>query len=129
MSLQRQALRVRAFQWALGLSNLLQRLPNRLAPPPLRLMQIGSAFWQSRVLHVAARLDLATTLADQKLSTEELATRLQADPDALARLLRMLVAMGIFEMDLKDRVANNALSQPLRSDSPVSVRHMVLMHN
>lgn len=129
MSLQRQALRVRAFQWALGLSNFLQRLPNRLAPPPFRLMQIGSAFWQSRVLHVAARLDLATTLADQKLTTDELANRLQADPDALARLLRMLVAMGIFEMDLKGRVANNALSQPLRSDSPVSVRHMVLMHN
>lgn len=129
MSLQRQSLFVRAFQWALRLSNLLQRLPNRLAPPPFRLMQIGSAFWQSRVLYVAARLDLASILADQKLTMDELARRAQADRNALARLLRMLVAMGIFEFDAKGRVANNALSQPLRTDSPVCVRNMVLMHN
>ena len=129
MSLQRQALRTRAFQWAMNFSNRLQRLPNRLAPPPFRLMQIGSAFWQSRVLHVAAQLDLATTLADQPLTPHELAARSQSDPDALARLLRMLAAMGIFEFDRKGRVANNALSQPLRTDSPVCVRNMVLMHN
>lgn len=129
MSLQRQALRVRAFQWAMSLSNRLQRLPNRLAPPPFRLMQIGSAFWQSRVLHVAARLDLATTLADHRLTPVDLAARLQVDQDALARLLRMLVAMGIFEFDRDGRVANNALSQPLRTDSPACVRNMVLMHN
>lgn len=129
MSLQRQALRVRIFQLALKLSNLLQRLPNRLAPPPFRLMQIGSAFWQSRVLHVAARWDIATILADQALTPDELAARLQVDPNALARLLRMLAAMGIFAIDPQGRVSNNALSQPLRSDSPVCVRHMVLMHN
>lgn len=129
MSLQRQALHVRAFQWAMSLSNRLQRLPNRLAPPPFRLMQIGSAFWQSRVLYVAARLDLATTLADDRLTPADLAVRLRVDPDALARLLRMLAAMGIFEIDADGRVANNALSQPLRTDSPVCVRNMVLMHN
>jgi len=129
MSLQRQALRVRIFQIALKLSNLLQRLPNRLTPPPFRLMQIGSAFWQSRVLDVAARLDIATILAEQTLTTDELATHLRVDPDALSRLLRMLGAMGIFAIDSKGRVTNNALSQPLRSDSPVCVRNMVLMHN
>jgi hypothetical protein len=129
MSFQRQSLLVRAFQWALGLSHRLQRLPNRLVPPPMRLMQIGSAFWQSRVLHIAAQLDLATVLGDQALSSEELACHLQVDPDALYRLLRMLAAMGIFEFDPQSRVANNALSQPLRTDSRDCVRHMVLMHN
>jgi hypothetical protein len=129
MSLQRQTILVHAFQWVLRLSNLLQRLPNGLAPPPFRLMQIGSAFWQSRVLHVAARLDLATILADQKLTVDELASRAQVDRNALARLLRMLFAMGIFELDIKGRVVNNAMSQPLRTDSPVCVRNMVLMHN
>lgn len=129
MRLQRQALRVHAFQWAMSLSNRLQQLPNRLAPPPFRLMQIGSAFWQSRVLYVAARLDLATTLADDWLMPAELAIRLQVDQDALARLMRMLVAMGIFKFAPDGRVANNALSQPLRTDSPFCVRNMVLMHN
>lgn len=129
MSLQRQSFLVRAFQWALGLSHRLQRLPNRMVPAPMRLMQIGSAFWQSRVLQVAAQLDLATVLADQTLSTDELARRLQVDPDALYRLLRMLAAMGIFEFDPQGQVANNVLSQPLRTDSRECVRHMVLMHN
>ena len=129
MSLQRKPLRTRAFQWAMSLSNRLQQLPNRLAPPPFRLMQIGSAFWQSRVLYVAARLDLATILADERLTPADLATRLQVNPDSLARLLRMLAAMGVFEIDRVGRVANNALSQPLRTDSAVCVRNMVLMHN
>lgn len=92
-------------------------------------MQIGSAFWQSRALYVAARLDLATTLADQRLSVADLSTRLGVDQDALHRLLRMLSAMGIFEVGGDGRVANSVLSQPLRTDSPVCVRNMVLMHN
>lgn len=129
MSLQQQALRTRAFQWAMNLSTRLQRLPNRLVPPPFRLMQIGSAFWQSRVLHVAAQLDLATTLADQRLTLDDLAARSQVDPNALGRLLRMLAAMGVFEIDRDGRVANNPMSQPLRTDSSVCVRNMVLMHN
>lgn len=129
MSLQRQALRSRAFQWARAFSSRLQRLPNKLAPPPFRLMQIGSAFWQSRALYVAARLDLATILADTPMTPADLASRLGVQADALRRLLRMLCAMGIFEMDRMGRVANNTLSAPLRSDSPVCVRHMVLMHN
>ena len=42
----------------------LQNIPNKITPPPFRLIQIGSAFWQSRALYVAARLDIATVLGD-----------------------------------------------------------------
>jgi hypothetical protein len=129
MSLQRQAWRARAFQWAAGLSNRLQRLPNKLTPPAFRLMQIGSAFWQSRALYVAVRLDVATALADQRLTPAELSVRLGVDQDAVFRLLRMLSAMGIFEVGRDGRVANNPLSQPLRAGSANCVRNMVLMHN
>ena len=129
MSLQRRAWRSRAVQWAIGLASRLQRLPDKLTPPPFRLMQIGSAFWQSRALYAAAKLDLATTLANQRLTPTDLASRLGADPDAVYRLLRMLCAMGIFDIGRDGRVANNALSEPLRTDSLVCVRNMVLMHN
>lgn len=129
MSLQRQAWRARAFQGAAALSNRLQRLPNKLMPPAFRLVQIGSAFWQSRALYVAVRLDLATALADQRLTPAELSVRLGVDQDAVFRLLRMLAAMGIFEIGRDGRVANNPLSQPLRADSADCVRNMVLMHN
>ncbi|MEX8520370.1 MAG: methyltransferase [Leptothrix sp. (in: b-proteobacteria)] len=129
MSLQRQGWQAKVFKWAAALAEFLQRLPNGLAPPPFRLLQIGSAFWQSRALYVAARLDLATTLGDEQLTVAELATRVGADPDALHRLLRLLSACGIFAIDRTGHLANNRLSQPLRADRPGGVRHMVLMHN
>jgi len=129
MTLQRQAWRSRLFRFAAGVSDRLQRLPNRFAPAPFRLLQIGSAFWQSRALYVAAKLDVATVLGDSRQTVEELAARLSVDRDALFRLLRMLGAMGIFDTDQRGRVANNVLSQPLRADSPACIRNMVLMHN
>jgi hypothetical protein len=92
-------------------------------------MQIGSAFWQSRALYVAARLNIATMLADTKLSVEELATHIHTQPDATYRLLRFLVAMGIFA-EVSPRVfGNNKLSHYLRDDHPQNVRSMILMHN
>jgi hypothetical protein len=100
-----------------------------MTPPAFRLLQIGSAFWQSRVLAVAARLDLATTLADANLSAADLAAKVGADPHALRRLLRMLVAMGIFDEMAPGSYRNNALSNALRTDRPGNVRAMVLMHN
>lgn len=92
-------------------------------------MQIGSAFWHSRVLHVAARLDIATALGDRALAVDALASTVSAQPDALYRVLRMLAVMGVFE-EVSPRVfANNRLSSALREDRPGCVRAMILMHN
>lgn len=129
MSFQRHPLAVRAFGAALRLSQALSGLPNRITPPPFRLMQIGSSFWQSRVLYVAARLDLASLLADKRLGTAELAAASGADARALGRLLRMLAAMGIFEEVEPGVWRNNRLSDPLRTDRHDSVRAIILMHN
>lgn len=107
----------------------LQRLPNRITPPPFRLLQLGSAFWQSRVLYTAARLDIATVLADDTLSADEIAARVSTHPDATYRLLRMLAAMEIFEEVSAGRFRNNRISAFLREDHPHNVRAMVLMHN
>ena len=129
MSLQRRPLAARAFEFLARVSNALQAWPNRMTPPAFRLLQIGSAFWQSRVLYVAARLDLATVLADKPSSAADLALKVGADPRALMRLLRMLCAMGIFDELSPGTYRNNKLSNALRSDRPDSVRAMVLMHN
>ena len=107
----------------------LQDIPNKVTPAPFRLMQIGSAFWQSRALYVAARLDIATVLADEKLSAEEIASRIHTQPDATYRLLRMLAAMGIFEEVTPCVFRNNKLSNCLREGNPQDVRAMILMHN
>ncbi|BBL57074.1 methyltransferase [Methylomonas koyamae] len=129
MTLQKNAGAVRRFIRLARFGAWLQNLPNKIVPPPFRLMQIGSAFWQSRALYVAVRLDIAGALADAELSIETLAERVAADADALYRLLRMLVAMGVFEEAADKRFKNNKLSSYLRLDHPNSVRAMVLMHN
>lgn len=129
MSLQKNSGAVHRFAKLMKFASWLQNIPNKVTPPPFRLMQIGSAFWQSRVLHVAARLDIASVLGDGHFAAEAIAARVSAQPDAVYRLLRMLAAMGVFE-EVSPRVfRNNALSAHLREDNPKNVRAMILMHN
>lgn len=129
MTLQKNAGAVRRFAKLARFGAWLQNLPNKIVPPPFRIIQIGSAFWQSRVLYIAARLDIATLLADGELSAEEIAVRIHAQPDTTYRLLRMLAAMGVFEEVAPRRFRNNKLSDCLREGSLQSVRAMILMHN
>ena len=129
MTLQKNIRAVRRFARLTRFAAWLQDIPNKVTPAPFRLMQIGSAFWQSRALYAAARLDIATVLADEELSAEEIASRIQSQVDATYRLLRMLAAMGIFE-EVSPRVfRNNKLSGCLRKGSRQDVRAMILMHN
>src|SRR5512143_775873 len=129
MTLQKNAGAVRRFAKLSRFGAWLQNLPNKIVPPPFRLMQISASYWQARALYVAARLDIATVLADGELGAEEIATRVQVQPDALYRLLRMLAAMGVFEEVSPHRFRNNKLSNSLREGHPQSVRAMILMHN
>lgn len=129
MTLQKNLGAVRRFGKLTRFAAWLQNIPNKITPAPFRLMQIGSAFWQSRTLYVAARLDIATMLADETLSAEEIASRIQTKSDATYRLLRLLAAMGIFT-EVSPRVfRNNKLSDCLREGNPQNVRAMILMHN
>ena len=129
MSYQLNPRAVRGFAGAVKFGTWLANLPNRLTPPPFRLMQISSGFWLSRALYVAARLDIATLIGDATLSTTEIARQTNADADAVARLLRLLAAIGVFEETAPQSYRNSKLSGPLRTDHPNSVRAMVLMHN
>ncbi len=129
MSLQKNRFSVWLYTRMLRFAAWLQNLPNAVTPPAFRVLQIGSAYWQSRALYVAARLDIATILGDDRLSVETLAQRSGADAQSLYRLLRMLVAMGIFCEDSGRQFRNTALSACLREDRPNSMRAMVLMHN
>ena len=129
MSFQKNAGAVRRFAKAMKFGAWLQAISSKVTSPPFRLMQIGSAFWQSRALYVAARLDIATMLGDQELDTDGIGARVAANADATARLLRMLAAIGVFEESAPGVFRNNRLSAFLRADNPKSVRAMILMHN
>jgi len=129
MTLQMNVGAVRRFAKAMKFGAWLQSIPNKLTPAPFRLVQIGSAYWQSRALFVAAKLDVATLLGEASLSAAELAARLGVNADALGRLLRLLTAIGVFAETAPMVYRNNKLSRHLRSDEPHSVRAMILLHN
>lgn len=127
--LQRNSFKVRMFHRAMRFANSLATLPNKLVPAPFRLIQIGSAYWQSRALYVAAELGVADAIADETLTSDEIAKKLNLHADYLYRLMRMLASIGVFEECAERQFRNNKLSDCLRSDSPQSVRDMILLHN
>jgi len=75
-----------------------------------------------QALHVVAVLGLADLLADGPRSADELAQTTGSHARTLYRVLRTLVAAGVFAEDKAARFRLTALGQPLRSDAPDSVR-------
>ncbi len=128
-TLQRNGFKVKLFLRAIRFANVLALLPNKLVPAPFRIIQIGSAYWQSRALYAATELGIADTLGDNEMASDEVAEALKLHADYLYRLLRMLSSIGVFEECGERRFRNNKLSSCLRSDSSQSVREMVLWHN
>lgn len=121
--------RVKLFKKLMGFASALQNLSVKTTPPPFRLMQIGSLFWQSRALYVATKLGLADVIGDGQKNTKEISEELQLNEDHLYRLMRMLGSMSIFD-ETSPRVFRNCKTSAfLRADNPKNVRAMILMHN
>jgi len=103
--------------------------PSAVTPPSpanIQLMQLTTACWTSRCLHVIAELGIADAIGDESQSTEALAKATRTQPHALYRVLRLLASVGIFEW--KDRTWHHTeASRFLRSDHPGSLRDYVRM--
>jgi methyltransferase family protein len=65
-------------------------------PADRALMPIAGAYVISHCLHVVAELGIADHLDDAPATATELASAVGADADALARVLRVLAADGVF---------------------------------
>ena len=72
-------------------------------PPALMLRQLAFVMRASRALYVAAQLGVADILASGPMSSAELAATAGTDAPTLRRLLRALVAHGVFEEEAPDR--------------------------
>lgn len=127
--LHKNRFKARLFGFAVSLASRLAGLPNKLTPPAFRLLQIESAYWQSRALYIATKLGLADALAEGERTASVLAGELSLHEDNLYRLMRMLASIGVFEEVRPRTFRNNRLSEPMRSGSANSVRDMILMHN
>ena len=89
--------------------------------PAQTIIDLTRAYWVSRCLHVAAELGVADALDDEPRRAGELASKMGLDPDALHRVLRVLVSRGIFTL-ADGRFSHNEASRLLRTGTPGSMR-------
>lgn len=96
-------------------------------PSPLNLILMTSGgYCVSRALHAIADLGIADSIGDSPAAIAEVASDRRLDADALARMLRLLSAHGIFSTS-GGLVSHNDSSRLLRSDHPQSARALARM--
>lgn len=98
----------------------LARLHRRMVPPPVAMMEMVADMWAAQAVTTAADLGIADALAHGPLSADELAAAVDADAEALRRLLRALISRGIFRQRRDGRYALTPLADTLRRDAPIS---------
>jgi len=105
-------------------------LPPNL-PPPLhpfaRAMCHGLWGWVTRSLHLAVKLGIADALGDEPRSAAALAAATGCDPDALERMLRLLVGCDVFARRADGAYEHTAMSRCLRRDAPLSAAASALL--
>ena len=118
-------------QGSFALSNALAislgRVHQRSAPPAAAMIDMIIGAWRAQGIAAAAELKVADALADGPLPIDELARRVEADPDALARLLRALISEGIFVRAARRPLRAQCPWQTLRSNAPLSMAGMARM--
>src|SRR5665213_3063571 len=95
--------------------------------PRAQLTKMSMAYGISRLLHVAAQLNLADYLVHGPKTAEELAVPTGTHALSLYRAMRALTDLGLFVEDRERRFSLTPLSEALRSDVPGSFRATVLM--
>src|SRR5579872_5442657 len=102
-------------------------LKSESASPHAQLMKMSMAYGVSRLLHVAAKLNLADYLADGPRTAEELSHSTATHAPSLYRAMRALCDLGLFREDAAHRFSLTPLSEALKSDAPGSYKATVLM--
>jgi O-methyltransferase domain/Dimerisation domain len=96
------------------------------APPAIMLRQLAYVMRASRALYAAAELNIADILAAGPMTSEEIGAKAGADGPTMRRLIRALVAHGVFEELEFNRFRLNTVGELLRRDVPGSQRAGVL---
>jgi len=95
--------------------------------PQAALYRMAIGHYVSRALALVAKLGIADLLEAGPLDAENLAASTETNPDALRRVLRLLVSVGVFREDDHGKFALTPLADSLRADAPMSARPMVLL--
>ena len=82
--------------------------------------------WVAQALGAVARLGVADQLATGPKTSEQLASALGANTDALNRTLRALAGVGVFTAPAPGSWALTSVGECLRTDVPGSLRYLVI---
>ena len=86
-----------------------------------RVLSLINAAWTTQVVAAACELAVADSMGDETMTAPALAGRIQADADAVARLLRAMVTLGLCTEDADERFALTDDGALLRSAAPHSL--------
>lgn len=92
-----------------------------------QLLGDALAYLYPAALRVAARTGLADLMADGPVPASRLAAQTGADEDQLRRILRFLATRGVFREEADGAFGLTAAASLLRSDSPKSLKPLVLL--
>jgi hypothetical protein len=95
--------------------------------PRAQMLNLIIGYWVSRLIYVAAKLNIADLLNDGPRTAEELAAAAGVRAPALYRVLRALASMGVFAETKNGRFKLTPLAATLRTDVPGSMRSFALM--
>ena len=95
--------------------------------PPTKLKGIMMQMVFSKCLSVVAKFGIADCIGEASISPIELSQKSQTSPDVLLRIVRVLAAHGIFEIDELGNISNTESSNFLKTNQPSSQRNFVRM--
>lgn len=96
------------------------------SPAELMVTRMAQGYQLSQALYVAAKLGVADALAGGPLDAQALGDKVGGRPDELARVLRALVASGVFTESSAGRFALNDAAACLQQDAPGRTRDVVI---
>lgn len=91
------------------------------------VIELITGGWRAQAVYTACRMRLADHIDAGHTTGAELAEAAGAEPEGVHRLMRLLVAMGVFEGDAGAGYRNTAVSAALL-DQPDSLRDMCLLY-
>ena len=95
--------------------------------PGTAFMELASGAWRAQALYAAAKLGIADHLRERSRSAAELAAATGTHPDAMFRLMRALVSVGVFAGDTNGGFELTPVGELLRSDVAGSLRAFAIM--